>query len=151
MLSFPETWRMSGENCEILSKWRISPGDYLSLFVLNEKISVLWSVKMMKFCASKKWRKYLRARDCQKFGFKSTVEEILLVNGFTEWSANISVSIRGLFCIVFLLLLVSFCVRWKSMCGRGALIWLAGVSGGGGVAPGVTRPNQSQSFGNRRP
>ena len=35
----------------------------------------------------------------------------------------------GLFCIVFLLLLVSFCVRWKSMRGRRALIWLAGVFG----------------------
>ena len=36
--------------------------------------------------------------------------EILLVNGFTVWSANISGSIWGLFCIVFLLLVVSFYV-----------------------------------------
>ena len=57
--------------------------------------------------------------------------DILSVNGFIEWHANISGSIRGLFCIVFLLLLVSFCVWWKSVCGRGALIWLAGVSGRG--------------------
>ena len=38
------------------------------------------------------------------------VVEMLLVNGFIEWNANISESIPGLFCIVFLLLLVSFCV-----------------------------------------
>ena len=41
--------------------------------------------------------------------------EILSVNGFIECSANISGSIRGLFCIVFLLLPVSFCIRWKSV------------------------------------
>ena len=49
-------------------------------------------------------------------GFISAVSvEILSVNGFIEWSANIPRPIRGLFCIVFLLLLVSLCVRWKSV------------------------------------
>ena len=35
----------------------------------------------------------------------------------------------------FFLPLVSFCVPWKSVCGRGTLIWLAGVSGGGWRCP----------------
>ena len=67
--------------------------------------------------------------------------EFFSVNGFIEWSANISGSIRGLLCIVsffFFYCWLAF-VSWKSMCLW--LDWLESLEGGV-VAPGVTCQNQ---------